>query len=196
MSYEEWKALVDRGLSIRGISEETGFSYTTVRYWLGKHGLKTLGPSRHASWDNEEFKAACSESSSIREVLARMGVGDTANEYRYERKLADELGVRLPIWNGAGRLPVPKLTDDELFVFGTERSNVALRRRLIRVGVAYVCAECGQAPVWAGKPLTLQVDHIDGDRLNNLIGNLRFLCPNCHSQTATFSGRNRAKIRP
>lgn len=93
VSYEEWKALVDRGLSIRGISKETGLSYTTVRYWLRKHDLKTLGPSRHSSWDNEKFKAACSESSSIRELLARMGAGDTANEYRYARKLADELDV-------------------------------------------------------------------------------------------------------
>lgn len=92
MSYEDWKALVDRGLSVRSISAETGLSYTTVRYWLGKHGLKTLGPTRHSSWDNEEFKVACIESNSIRELLARMGAGDTANEYRYARKLADELG--------------------------------------------------------------------------------------------------------
>lgn len=51
------------------------------------------------------------------------------------------------------------------------------------------CAECGQGIVWNGKSLTLQVDHIDGDRSNNNLNNLRLLCPNCHTQTDTYGGR-------
>jgi hypothetical protein len=43
---------------------------------------------------------------------------------------------------------------------------------------------------WNGKPLTLHVDHIDGDRTNNVFSNLRVLCPNCHSQTNTFGSKN------
>jgi hypothetical protein len=43
-------------------------------------------------------------------------------------------------------------------------------------------------------PLTLEVDHIDGDYRNNLISNLRFLCPNCHRQTPNFAGRSRGKF--
>lgn len=43
----------------------------------------------------------------------------------------------------------------------------------------------------AGLPLTLEVDHIDGDFLNNILTNLRFLCPNCHRQTPNFAGRSR-----
>lgn len=46
----------------------------------------------------------------------------------------------------------------------------------------------------AGLPLTLEVDHIDGDFLNNILTNLRFLCPNCHRQTPNFAGRSRGKF--
>jgi len=52
-----------------------------------------------------------------------------------------------------------------------------------------VCSICG-INTWMNKPVTLQVDHIDGDRHNNLIDNIRLLCPTCHSQTKTFSGAN------
>jgi hypothetical protein len=53
------------------------------------------------------------------------------------------------------------------------------------------CAECGQEPFWNGKKLTLDMDHIDGDRGNNVIENLRLLCPNCHTQTETWGRKTR-----
>lgn len=53
------------------------------------------------------------------------------------------------------------------------------------------CSGCGLRPTWNGKPITLEVDHIDGDRRNNIIENLRVLCPNCHSQTPTYKGKKR-----
>ena len=52
-----------------------------------------------------------------------------------------------------------------------------------------VCSECGMQSFWNGKYLRLQVDHIDGECYNNSISNLRLLCPNCHSQTETFSSK-------
>lgn len=51
------------------------------------------------------------------------------------------------------------------------------------------CAICSLPPVWNGKPLVLQLDHINGDSDNNHPSNLRLLCPNCHTQTATFTSR-------
>jgi 5-methylcytosine-specific restriction endonuclease McrA len=53
------------------------------------------------------------------------------------------------------------------------------------------CEICGLGNEWNNKPIALQLDHIDGDNKNNLLENLRIVCPNCHSQTDTFSGKNR-----
>mgnify|MGYP000055954211 CR=1 FL=1 len=51
------------------------------------------------------------------------------------------------------------------------------------------CQECGISNHWNGKPLTLQVDHIDGNALNNDLENLSLLCPNCHTQTHTWGNK-------
>ena len=59
-----------------------------------------------------------------------------------------------------------------------------LLRAMLEKGVPYACV-CGNTGEWRGKSLTLDIDHIDGDWLNNLLENLRFLCPNCHSQEET-----------
>ncbi len=53
------------------------------------------------------------------------------------------------------------------------------------------CSECGILSTWNGKPLRLQVDHINGERYYNRPENLRLLCPNCHTQTSTFSNKKR-----
>lgn len=66
-----------------------------------------------------------------------------------------------------------------------------LRRSMSESGVPAECAECGIGPSWNGKPLTLQVDHHNGAYWDCRLENLRLLCPNCHSQTPTYAGRNR-----
>ena len=68
-----------------------------------------------------------------------------------------------------------------------------LRRALLRSGRKEHCEECGQLPVWNDKQLTLNVDHVNGNNTDHREENLRFLCPNCHSQTPTFAGRNKRK---
>lgn len=45
------------------------------------------------------------------------------------------------------------------------------------------------------KPLSLEVNHIDGDAENNTLENLEFLCPNCHSQTSNFRALNKNSKR-
>jgi len=54
---------------------------------------------------------------------------------------------------------------------------------------AYECSVCSLTD-WMDKPISLQIDHIDGDRHNNTIDNVRWICPNCHSQTETWGSRN------
>lgn len=71
-------------------------------------------------------------------------------------------------------------------------NNQGMLKRLIAEGIKeYKCEECGLSE-WRGKPLTLQVDHINGDKIDNRIVNLKVLCPNCHSQTSTFGNKKRA----
>jgi hypothetical protein len=53
-----------------------------------------------------------------------------------------------------------------------------------------LCEECGIHEQYNGKPIVMHLDHIDGNSCNHVLKNLRMLCPNCHSQTSTYSGRN------
>ncbi|MFE7544274.1 HNH endonuclease [Streptomyces platensis] len=71
--------------------------------------------------------------------------------------------------------------------------TVMLRRALRQVGVPEVCAECGAGPTWHGKPMTLEIDHINGDWRDDRQENLRFLCPNCHAVTDTWCRGGRRK---
>ncbi|RKN49669.1 hypothetical protein D7223_08475 [Micromonospora endolithica] len=72
-----------------------------------------------------------------------------------------------------------------------------LQRALAFIGIPEACERCGVGPLWLGRPLVLHVDHVNGDFLDNRPPNLRLLCPNCHSQTSTFAGRNRGvALRP
>lgn len=68
-------------------------------------------------------------------------------------------------------------------------NSANLKRYLLEYGIPYKCSCCGISN-WLDKPLTLEIDHIDGIRYHNNPENLRFLCPNCHSQTDTWRGRN------
>lgn len=69
--------------------------------------------------------------------------------------------------------------------------TVRLKRRLVKEGMLkHECVECGISD-WNSKPITLELDHIDGTRSNHALNNLRLLCPNCHSQTITYKAKNK-----
>ena len=72
-----------------------------------------------------------------------------------------------------------------------EYQTFKLHRRLLSEGIKeYRCECCGDTE-WNGKPIPLQLDHIDGNPHNHMLSNLRMLCPNCHAQTETYCGKNK-----
>ena len=81
---------------------------------------------------------------------------------------------------------------EEILVPNSKYENIArLKKRILKAGLLkYECECCGNKGEWNGKPLVLQLDHKDGNHNNHSVENLRFLCPNCHSQTNTYSGKN------
>jgi hypothetical protein len=72
-------------------------------------------------------------------------------------------------------------------------SRITIKRHLLRAGIIVNrCDWCGLSE-WRGRPLSIQLDHVNGIRDDHRVENLRMLCPNCHSQTDTFAAKNRKK---
>jgi hypothetical protein len=86
------------------------------------------------------------------------------------------------------------LTPEIIFVLdrnnGRREDSGSLKKMLILSGIEEKCSACGVGTEWNGQKLVLQVDHINGNGIDNRKENLRFICPNCHSQTNTFGTRN------
>jgi hypothetical protein len=83
---------------------------------------------------------------------------------------------------------------NEILIKNSTYSNSCLKKRLVEEDyLKYECEWCNLTNKWNDKNLTLQIDHINGDSSDNRIENLRFLCPNCHTQTPTHSVSSRIK---
>lgn len=88
---------------------------------------------------------------------------------------------------------------EEILVENSCYNRTLLKKRLIEGKfLRNFCYKCGLEPKWNNEYLSLQLDHINGNSIDNRLQNLQLLCPNCHSQTATFSGKrfnkNKKKI--
>lgn len=92
--------------------------------------------------------------------------------------------------------PNVKYALDEILVQNSTYANISrLKARLINEGrMKYECAFCGNKGKWLNNTLSLQLDHINGIHNDHRLENLRFLCPNCHSITDTYAGKNKNKI--
>jgi hypothetical protein len=72
-----------------------------------------------------------------------------------------------------------------------EYSRKRIKARLFANGLKEKQCECCGNDTWNGEPIPLELDHIDGDRTNNRLENLKIICPNCHAQTETYRGKNK-----
>lgn len=142
-----------------------------------------------------QLERAVRVSNSQNAVLRALGLDVLESRRRWLKEQASRLGVQLPNVEavqprgGGGRRPAPL---EPYLVADRDVNSSWLRLRLIDAGLLVErCAECSCGPVWRGRPLVLRLDHISGNRRDNRLVNLRLLCPNCDSQSETFTGRNR-----
>ena len=136
------------------------------------------------------------ESHSYAECCRKIGYSDRGRYGSDQiKKRCAELNISTEHFSSVASMikVAQKYTLDEILVENSSYKNISrLKLRLINENrLEYVCAICGNNGFWNDQPLTLTLDHINGKHLDHRIENLRFLCPNCHSQTETFSGKNK-----
>lgn len=150
----------------------------------------------------EELQELINNSVNFVEVLAKIGLSTHSGNHRTLKKriVADNIDItKIALTRKQtfkNKTTFFKLIDNnKFFSKNTYRSGNSLKKRLIRdFNIEYRCVLCSNTGSHNNKPLSLQIDHIDGDNRNNEIKNLRFLCPNCHSQTHNYSGKNKKNI--
>lgn len=154
-------------------------------------------------YTKERLQAWVNESVSLREVLIKSercpnggGAYETLKRKlkEYDIDTSHFLGQRANSgtrhWGG----PKEKWTLKQILQKDSPITQKVLRDYIKKYQVIpYECAICHNTGEWYGSTLILQLDHINGNNKDNRIENLRYLCPNCHSITDTFSGKNKGR---
>ena len=145
----------------------------------------------------EILKQAVLNSTSISSVIRFIGANVSGSMHRHikHRILHFEIDISHFHYkvNRNRSNTYEKLHCDQILVknrVGRREITSILRRALIESGVQECCGECGLSKIWNNKKIVLQIDHKNGDGLDNSKENLRFLCPNCHSQTSNYAIKN------
>lgn len=148
------------------------------------------------SLSDNEFIDIIKSSTCIKEVLFKLGYATNGNSWGYSlvRRRMSILGITTADFKGRSALVniniSRKVNKEKLFSKNSKHTRSVLRKAILRENlIEYKCAICG-IDIWNNKKLSLELDHINGVNNDNRLENLRFLCPNCHSQTSTYGSKN------
>jgi hypothetical protein len=135
-------------------------------------------------YSKEILESIVKQCESLSQVLRILGLKARGSNYKTLQKYIELYSIDIAHLKGksihAGKEYIP---------FENLRGKTQIRERLIKL-LGYSCKHCGISN-WNNKPITLEVEHVDGNPRNNSRKNLTLLCPNCHSQTSTFRNRKR-----
>ncbi|MFG2829723.1 HNH endonuclease [Streptomyces sp. NPDC048434] len=149
----------------------------------------------------EALQESVSASPSIAAALRHLERPDDSRSRALFRQWVSDYGIDTSQFLGQAHMrgkrgTTPVRSPEQILVkhCGERRTRtVMLRRALRQIGVPERCTECGTGSVWRGNPMTLEVDHINGDWSDDRLENLRLLCPNCHAVTDTWCRGGRRK---
>jgi hypothetical protein len=144
-------------------------------------------------YTKEILEAAVKKSKSYSDVLRHLGIKLAGGNHAHIKRQIKKFGIDTSHFGAslehflaaaAKKAINSRLSPDEVFNSSREYrlKGKILTRALLSTGREYRCVECGVAGTYNGKPITLEVDHIDENWKNNKQNNLQFICPNCHSQ--------------
>ena len=148
--------------------------------------------------EKDELEKIVKDVLSIAEVCRRINIRPVGGNYKTLKKYFRLYDIDITHFTGQGwntgkryRNFTKTYSLEEIMVQdSTYTSTSKLKKRLINEGIKdNRCEECGITN-WNNKPISLHLDHINGDNLDNRLLNLRILCPNCHSQTDTYCNKN------
>ena len=148
---------------------------------------------------DEQFVELLKNSSTISEVLFKLGYSVKGNSWGFAKvkQRMSDLNLDGSIFKGKSPITkystLHKVNASDILKPNCKHARSVLRRYVIKNNlIPYRCAICGCVE-WQGRTLSLELDHINGINNDNRIENLRFLCPNCHSQTTTYGSRNQQR---
>ena len=148
-------------------------------------------------YTEQEFINAVKSSFSIRQVLDKLNLKQAGGNYKTIKRGIKRLNLDTSHFKGQGwnkgKTFSPKRDIQEYLSNKITIQSNRLKKRLIKEGYfEHKCYQCN-LKTWNGKPIPIELEHIDGNHANNNLDNLTILCPNCHAQTETYRGKNISK---
>ena len=147
----------------------------------------------------EEYENAAKVSLSYAGMCRYLGISSRGGNYATIKKKVKEYDIDISHFTGMGWnvglkfRPQKEYKLEEILQKNFEYQPLKLKKRLIKEGIKEHKCECCQQTEWNGKPIPLELHHINGDRTDNRLENLQVLCPNCHAQTESYRGKNQVR---